>query len=96
MVEDLRRNVDLMAANPIIAAIAGHADSRRRLVDGEPQLNPVLLFVLEADFTVRISPDHGLETCTTEDEAGHWALPVESGVGGEDYICFSEIARPRS
>src|SRR5207244_1827057 len=60
MVEDLRRNGDALARNPVIAALAGHGESRRRMAESVIDLAPSTLddrlavddyLVLDADST---------------------------------------------
>jgi hypothetical protein len=47
------------------------------VVAGEPQLNPVLLYVLEENYAVRIEASAVLAECGGEDELGHWRIDPE-------------------
>ncbi len=49
----------------------------RLVVSGEPQLNPVLLNVLEQNYAVRINASAVLGECGGEDESGHWRVDPE-------------------
>ncbi|MCS6775374.1 MAG: AAA domain-containing protein [Chloroherpetonaceae bacterium] len=62
MVQDLKQNGDVLAAHPIVAAIAGHAPSRQRLAQGVVDIRPAQLderpasseyLVLDADSSQR-------------------------------------------
>jgi very-short-patch-repair endonuclease len=53
-------------------------DDLRLAVAGEPQVNPVLLYVLEELYSVRIEASEVLSGCS-EDESGHWRID-EKGV----------------
>jgi very-short-patch-repair endonuclease len=52
-------------------------DDLRLIVAGEPQLNPVLVYVLESALGIRIAPEVILETSATENEAGDWTIDPE-------------------
>ena len=72
-----------------VLLIPAHIQSRGRggehlrlAVGGPPQLNPVLLFVLKEDHSVRVSAEAVLSECTAEDEGGHWTINHEAIVGG--------------
>jgi len=49
----------------------------RLVVAGEPQLNPVLLYVLEENYAVRSDASAVLAECGGEDELGHWRIDPE-------------------
>lgn len=46
-------------------------------VDGEPQINPVLLHILEENYAIRIDGARVLNECGGEDEAGQWRIDPE-------------------
>jgi very-short-patch-repair endonuclease len=46
-------------------------------VAGEPQLNPVLLYVLEENYAIRIDASAVLSECGGEDESEHWRIDPE-------------------
>src|SRR5262249_3890910 len=46
----------------------------RLVVAGEPQLNPILLYVLEENYAVRVSSAAVLGECSGEDESGQWRV----------------------
>ncbi|MGH9341172.1 MAG: AAA domain-containing protein [Acidobacteriota bacterium] len=46
----------------------------RLVVAGEPQLNPVLLYVLEENYAVRVNASAVLGECGGEDESGQWRV----------------------
>lgn len=48
-------------------------DTLRLAVAGEPQINPVLVYVLEEDYAVRIASSV-LSECGGEDESGQWRI----------------------
>jgi len=52
-------------------------DDLRLAVAGEPQVNPVLLYVLEENFALRINPSVVLSECGGEDESGQWVVDPE-------------------
>jgi hypothetical protein len=52
-------------------------DDLRLSVAGEPQVNPVLLHVLEEIYAVRIDSSSVLSECSSEDESGHWRVDPE-------------------
>jgi very-short-patch-repair endonuclease len=51
-------------------------DDLRLAVAGEPQVNPVLLYVLEESYSVCIEASEVLSGCC-EDESGHWRIDEE-------------------
>ena len=57
-------------------------------VSGEPQVNPVLLHVLEETHALRISPTAVLSDCGGEDESGHWRVDPESVFASIERIWF--------
>jgi len=52
-------------------------DDPRLSVAGEPQLNPVLLYVLEENYAIRVNAATLLSDCSGEDESGHWRIDPE-------------------
>lgn len=50
------------------------AGEMRLVVAGEPVLNPVLLYVLEENYGLRITGAEVLSECGGEDEAGQWRI----------------------
>ena len=52
-------------------------DDMRLVVAGEPQLNPVLQYVLEENHGLRINGVTALSECGGEDEAGQWRVDPE-------------------
>ncbi|MGH9204757.1 MAG: DUF4011 domain-containing protein, partial [Vicinamibacterales bacterium] len=46
----------------------------RLVVAGEPQLNPVLLYVLEENYAIRVNASAVLSECGGEDESGQWRV----------------------
>jgi hypothetical protein len=52
-------------------------DDLRLAVAGEPQVNPVLLYVLEENYTIRINASSVLIECGGEDESGQWRIDPE-------------------
>lgn len=46
-------------------------------VAGEPKINPVLLHVLEENYSLRLNAQGILEECAGEDEAGAWRIDLE-------------------
>lgn len=52
-------------------------DDLRLAVSGEPQLNPVLLHVLEENHAIRINSSSVLSDCGGEDESGQWRIDPE-------------------
>jgi very-short-patch-repair endonuclease len=56
----------------------GRAGEDLRLaVAGEPQVNPVLLYVLEENYAIRINVSAVLSECGGEDESGQWRVDPE-------------------
>lgn len=60
-----------------IQARSRAGDDLRLTVAGEPQVNPVLLYVLEENYAVRISASTVLSECSGEDESGQWRIDPE-------------------
>lgn len=56
-------------------------DYLRLTVAGEPQINPVLLYVLEENYAVRIDASSVLRECSDEDESGQWRINPEGVFG---------------
>ena len=52
-------------------------DDLRLAVAGEPQINPVLLYVLEENYAIRINASSMLNECSGEDESGQWRIDPE-------------------
>ena len=52
-------------------------DDLRLTVAGEPQVNPVLLYVLEENYAIRINASAVLSECGGEDESGQWRIDPE-------------------
>ncbi len=52
-------------------------DDLRLAVAGEPQVNPVLLYVLDENYAVRIDASRVLSECDGEDESGQWRIDPE-------------------
>lgn len=52
-------------------------DDLRLTVTGEPQVNPVLLHVLEENYAIRIDASAVLSECGGEDESGQWRIDPE-------------------
>lgn len=52
-------------------------DDLRLAVAGEPQVNPVLLYVLEENYAIRIEASAVLSECGGEDESGQWRIAPE-------------------
>jgi very-short-patch-repair endonuclease len=52
-------------------------DDLRLAVAGEPQVNPVLLYVLEENHAIRINASAVLSECGSEDESGQWRIDPE-------------------
>lgn len=52
-------------------------DDLRLAVAGEPQVNPVLLYVLEENYAIRINASVVLSDCGGEDESGQWCIDPE-------------------
>lgn len=52
-------------------------DDLRLAVAGEPQLNPVLLYVLDENYKIRIDASRVLSECGGEDESGQWRIDPE-------------------
>jgi very-short-patch-repair endonuclease len=52
-------------------------DDLRLAVAGEPQINPVLLYVLEENYAIHINASAVLSECGGEDESGHWHIDPE-------------------
>jgi len=56
----------------------GWASNDLRLqVAGEPVVNPVLLYVLEENYAIRVNASAILNECGDEDESGHWRINPE-------------------
>jgi hypothetical protein len=53
-------------------------DDLRLTVEGEPQMNPVLLNVLEESRAIHIDASAVLSECAGEDESGQWRIDQES------------------
>ncbi|NLH99617.1 MAG: DUF4011 domain-containing protein [Chthonomonadales bacterium] len=60
-----------------IEACGRAGDDLRLAVAGEPQLNPVLLYVLEENYAIRINASTVLSECGGEDESGQWRIDPE-------------------
>jgi very-short-patch-repair endonuclease len=56
-------------------------DELRLAVAGEPQINPVLLYVLEDNYEIRINASAVLSQCGGEDESGEWRIDPEGVFG---------------
>lgn len=56
-------------------------DDLRLTVAGEPQINPVLLYVLEENCAIRINASSVLSECGGEDESGQWRIDPEGVFG---------------
>jgi len=52
-------------------------DGLRLAVAGEPQVNPVLLYVLEENYAIHINASAVLSECGGEEESGHWRIDPE-------------------
>jgi very-short-patch-repair endonuclease len=52
-------------------------DDLRLTVAGEPQVNPVLLHVLEENYAIHINASTVLSECGGEDESGQWRIDPE-------------------
>jgi hypothetical protein len=52
-------------------------DELRLAVAGEPQVNPVLLYVLEENYAIRINASAVLSECGGENESGQWRIDPE-------------------
>jgi Protein of unknown function (DUF4011) len=52
-------------------------DDLRLAVAGEPQVNPVLLYVLEENYDIRVNAPSVLNECGGEDESGQWRIDPE-------------------
>jgi len=61
-----------------IEACGRAGDDLRLAVAGEPQVNPVLLYVLEENHALRIDASAVLSECAGEDESGQWRVDPES------------------
>jgi len=55
----------------------GVSDDLRLALAGEPQLNPVLLYVLEENCEIRIDASAVVSECGGEDESGRWSIAPE-------------------
>ncbi len=53
-------------------------DDLRLAVAGEPQVNPVLVYVLEENHSIRVNASAVLSECGGEDESGQWPIDPES------------------
>ncbi|MGC8733300.1 MAG: DUF4011 domain-containing protein, partial [Halothiobacillaceae bacterium] len=60
-----------------IEASGQAGDDLRLAVAGEPQVNPVLLYVLEENYAIRIDASAVLSECGGEDESGQWRIDAE-------------------
>ncbi len=65
----------LLPARIVARGRAG--DDLRLAVAGEPQVNPVLLYVLEENYAIRINASAMLSECGGEDESGQWRIDPE-------------------
>lgn len=54
------------------------SDELRVSVAGEPQINPVLLHIIEENYAIRINPSVIVKECCSEDESGMWRIKPES------------------
>jgi len=52
-------------------------DDLRLAVAGEPQVNPVLLYVIEENYAIPINASWVLSECGGEDESGQWRIDPE-------------------
>src|SRR5262245_61404634 len=52
-------------------------DELRLAVAGEPQVNPVLLYVLEENYAIHINASAVLSECGDESESGQWRIDPE-------------------
>lgn len=52
-------------------------DDLRLAVAGEPRINPVLLYVLEENYAIRINASSMLSECGGENESGQWRIDQE-------------------
>lgn len=59
------------------ARIEARGRDLRLAVAGEPQLNPVLLYVLDENYAIRIDASGVLSECGGEDESGQWRIDPE-------------------
>ena len=67
-----------------VLLLPAHIESRgwasgdlRLQVAGEPIVNPILLYVLEENYAIRIDASALLNECSSEDESGHWRIAPE-------------------
>jgi len=60
-------------------------DDLRVTVTGEPQVNPVLLYVIEENYGIHIDASVVLSECGAEDESGYWRIDPD--------CVFARIAR---
>lgn len=60
-----------------IEARGRSGDDLRLAVAGEPQVNPVLMYVLEENYAIRINASAVLSECGGEDELGQWRIDTE-------------------
>ena len=57
----------------------GRAGNDLRLaVAGEPQINPILLYVLDENYEIRLNGPEVLSECGGEDESGQWRIDPEA------------------
>lgn len=61
----------------IIEAKGRGGDELRLTVAGEPQINPVLVYVLEENYGVHLSGTEIVRECGEEDEFGQWRVNAE-------------------
>jgi len=54
------------------------SDELRLQIAGEPLVNPVLIYVLEENYGIRIDPSAILNECSSEDESGYWRIDPEA------------------
>jgi very-short-patch-repair endonuclease len=64
---------------PATIEARGRAGNELRLsVAGEPQINPVLVYVLEENYAIHVSATTVVNQCSTEDESGRWRVDSEA------------------
>jgi hypothetical protein len=64
---------------PARVELRGRGGGELRIaVAGEPQVNPVLLYVLEENYGLSIDASGLLSECCSEDESGQWCIDQES------------------
>ncbi len=64
-----------------IEARGSGEEELRLVVTGEPQINPVLLYVLEETFRVQIDGPAIIKASTSEDEYGVWRVNPQQAIG---------------